>query len=110
MHNFIRINKHIITTQLFQSDNAFLFGMPLREQSEWTYINIWINIWEDRPSTSTSNPTRRTHTLPDLNLSPMEEEENYDLYNEKNLHRIEHNIEKQKQERYAIEVSNMKDN
>jgi hypothetical protein len=39
---------------------------------------------EDRPSTSTSNPTRRTHTLPDLNLnlSPMEEESNYDLYNE----------------------------
>lgn len=64
---------------------------------------------EDRPSTSTSNPTRRTHTLPDLNLSPMEEEENFDLYNKKNLHRIEHNIEKQKQERYAIEVSNMKD-
>lgn len=40
----------------------------------------------------------------------MEEEENYDLYNKKNLHRIEHNIEKQKQERYAIEVSNMKYN
>ncbi len=37
----------------------------------------------------------------------MEEEENYDLYNENNLHRIEHNIEKQKQ---AREVSNMKDN
>ncbi|GER47373.1 inosine-5'-monophosphate dehydrogenase [Striga asiatica] len=39
---------------------------------------------EDRPSTSTSNPTRRTHTLPDLDLhlSPMEEESNYDLYNE----------------------------
>lgn len=40
----------------------------------------------------------------------MEEEENYDLDTEKNLHRIEHNIEKQKQERYAISVSNMKDN
>lgn len=40
----------------------------------------------------------------------MEEEENDDLYNEKNLHRIEHNIEKQKQERYAISVFHMKDN
>lgn len=34
MHNFIRMKKKIITTQLFNSDNAFLFGMPLREQSE----------------------------------------------------------------------------
>lgn len=57
---------------------------------------------EDRPSTSTSNPTRRT--LPDLNLSPIPEESNYDLYNGID------NIEKEKQERYAIEVSNMKDN
>lgn len=39
----------------------------------------------------------------------MEEEENDDLYNEKDSQRIERIIEKQKREQYAMDVSFMKE-
>lgn len=65
----------------------------------------------DRPSCSTSTRTHRAERDFDLNQtpSPMEEEENDDLYNEKDSQRIERIIEKQKREQYAMDVSFMKE-